>query len=284
VTLVDRAVRVLPRWLVEKVPRDHWESDAAFRHRRRVVIGTAVTGAGVLGASLSSRPDSPRFYGLTAATAATWVVGGLAAGPLHLGHIRGPGGTLRRPVVTPVALGVGAFGLFYGAALVARTIPLLDRAISSVLRYADQGNGRLVLLTTLANGAAEEVFFRGALYAALRERNSVAASTGVYMLATVATRNPALVLASGVMGVLFGLQRRASGGIQAPMLTHLTWSSLMLRYLPPLFRSDPDGPVAPQVRRGGGQQPTRRRGRTWWGRTWWGRPGACPAAGRAGRC
>jgi len=38
-----------------------------------------------------------------------------------------------------------------------------------------------------------------------------------------------------VMGVLFALQRRASGGIQAPILTHLTWSALMLRYLPPLF-------------------------------------------------
>lgn len=236
---LDRVKRVLPGWLTEKVPRDHWETDVAFRHRRRVVVGTAVAGAGALGASLSTKPDSAQFYGLTAATAATWVVGGFAAGPLHLGRIRGPGGALRRPVITPVLTGVGAFGLFYGGALVARKIPVLDRAISSVLQYADQGHDGLVLLTTLTNGAAEEVFFRGALYAALHEQNSVAASTGVYMLATVATRNPALVLASGVMGALFGLQRRASGGIQAPLLTHLTWSTLMLRFLPPLFRNAP---------------------------------------------
>ena len=235
-TIIDRAVRVLPKWLTEKVPRDHWETDDAFHRRRKVVVGTAIAGAGVLGASLSTKPDSAQFYWLTAATAATWVIGGAASGPLHLGRIRGPAGTLRRPVATPVALGVGAFGLFYGAALVARRIPVLNRAISSVLEYADEGNNGLVLLATLSNGAAEEVFFRGALYAALREKNSVAASTGVYMLATLATRNPALVLASGVMGTLFGLQRRASGGIQAPLLTHLTWSSLMLRYLPPLFR------------------------------------------------
>jgi hypothetical protein len=38
------------------------------------------------------------------------------------------------------------------------------------------------------------------------------------------------------MGTLFGLQRRASGGIQAPIITHLTWATLMLRYIPPLFR------------------------------------------------
>ena len=61
-------------------------------------------------------------------------------------------------------------------------------------------------------------------------------STGTYALATVATRNPALVLAAAVMGTLFAAERRASGGIQAPMISHLTWSTLMLKYLPPLFR------------------------------------------------
>jgi hypothetical protein len=42
------------------------------------------------------------------------------------------------------------------------------------------------------------------------------------------------------MGALFGVQRRLTGGIQAPVLTHVTWSALMLRFLPPLFadRSD----------------------------------------------
>ena len=61
------------------------------------------------------------------------------------------------------------------------------------------------------------------------------------MLATVPTRNPVLVLAAGVMGSLWGLQRRASAGLQAPVLTHLTWSTLMLRYLPPLFREFSEG-------------------------------------------
>ncbi len=105
-----------------------------------------------------------------------------------------------------------------------------------MLTFAEEGSGPLVVATTLANGLGEEVFFRGALYAALDADRAVVASTAVYTLATVATRNPALVLAAGVMGTLFGLQRRASGGLQAPLLTHLTWSTLMVRYLPPLFR------------------------------------------------
>src|SRR3712207_7587123 len=54
--------------------------------------------------------------------------------------------------------------------LVARRIPVLARAIGSVLSYADQGSAPLVLTTTLANGVAEEVFFRGALYAAAADR------------------------------------------------------------------------------------------------------------------
>ena len=38
-----------------------------------------------------------------------------------------------------------------------------------------------------------------------------------------------------VLGVVFGLQRRASGGILGPVLTHITWSSTMLFVLPRLF-------------------------------------------------
>jgi hypothetical protein len=238
--VLARVADRLPDWLVEPVPRNHHETDAAFRRRRRVTVGVAAGGAGLLGASLSTRPGSPAFYGLTMAVAGTWVAGGLASGPLHLGWMFTPDRQLRRPVVTPVVTGLGAFGAFYGAALVARRVPVLDRAITQVLRYAHQGSTPLVATTALANGVAEEVFFRGALYAAVGVERPVLTSTAVYSLATVATRNPALVLASVVMGLLFGMQRRLTGGIQAPILTHVTWSALMLRFLPPLFADRPD--------------------------------------------
>ena len=226
----------LPRSLGHVVPVVHDETRAVAARRRRVVAGVSLAGAGLLGGSLSTRPGSRAFYGLTLATAGTWTVGGMLSGPLHLGWIELRDATVRRPVLTPVATGVGAFGFFYGCAVVARAVPALDRAISRVLAFAEEGDGSLVLLTTLANGVGEEVFFRGALYAALPREQAVAASTAVYALATVTTRNPALVIAAGVMGTLFGLQRRATAGLQAPLLTHLTWSALMVRYLPPLFR------------------------------------------------
>lgn len=227
-------------FLTKKVPRDHRETDEAYRRRRRVVTGVSVAGAGMLGASLSTKPGSTAFYVSTLGVAGTWVVGGVASGPLHRGWSLADDNSLRRPLTTPILTGVGAFGLFYAGALVARKIPVLNTALYNILRFADEGSRPLVLFTTLANGAAEEVFFRGAVYAAVGPNHPVLKTTAVYALATVATRNVALVLAGTVVGTLFALQRRASGGIQAPLLTHLTWATLMLRYMPPLFRRPDD--------------------------------------------
>jgi len=128
------------------------------------------------------------------------------------------------------AAGVGAFVLFRAGAEVATRIPVLRRALQGVLRYATAGNGGAVLLTTLANGAAEELFFRGPVYNAL----GATGSTAVYVLTTTATRNPALVVASAVMGTVFAWQRRSGGGVLAPVVTHVVWSALMVWRLPAL--------------------------------------------------
>ncbi|WP_436697929.1 CPBP family intramembrane glutamic endopeptidase [Nocardioides sp. BYT-33-1] len=237
--------RLLPKPLSHVVVEEVAETPAQRRRRRRVVATTAVTGAGLLGTSLSTAPGSREFYLSTAAVAGVWCVGGVTSGPLHLGWIENRDATLRRPLLTPLATGVAAFGVFYAGALAARRVPVLADAVTRVLRFADEGEDARVLATTLANGVGEEIFFRGALYAALGTHRPVARSTVVYALATTTTRNPALVLAAGVMGTLFGLQRRASGGIQAPLITHTVWSALMLRFLPPLFR----GRTAPGARR-----------------------------------
>ena len=199
----------------------------------------ALTGTGLLGASLSAKPASSKFYALTFSVAGTWLVGGLVAEPLHWDSLRGDERSFGRLVAVPVLTGVAAFGAFLGAALVARRIPVLNEALSSVLDYAERGSDAWVMATTLANGVGEEVFFRGTLFSALGSSHPVGVSTAAYMLATSATRNPALVLASGVMGTVFALQRRASGGLVAPILTHVTWSALMVRYLPVVFRKAP---------------------------------------------
>jgi membrane protease YdiL (CAAX protease family) len=206
------------------------------RRRRRLVAAVVLTGTGLLGASLSTKPASRQFYALTFSVAGTWLIGGLATEPLDWDSFRGHERSIGKLVALPVLTGAAAFGAFFGAAFVARRIPVLNEALVSVLNYAERGSDTLVLATTLANGVGEEVFFRGSLFTALASPHPVAASTGVYMLTTCATRNPALVVAAGVMGTVFAAQRRATGGILAPILTHVTWSTLMVRFLPTLFR------------------------------------------------
>ena len=69
------------------------------------------------------------------------------------------------------------------------------------------------------------------------ESRPILKTTLAYAATTAAPRNPALVLAGTATSVLFGFQRRTSGGVLAPALSHVTWSLLMLCYLPPLFRA-----------------------------------------------
>ena len=62
-------------------------------------------------------------------------------------------------------------------------------------------------------------------------------TTVAYGIATLATGNVMLSFAAVLLGLVVGLQRRASGGILGPILTHVTWSLAMLLILPALFGS-----------------------------------------------
>lgn len=113
--------------------------------------------------------------------------------------------------------------------------PALRRAIASVLRYADAGSTPLVVFIASGSAVAEELFFRGALWSGPQPlRTTTLACTA----STAAAGNPMLTLAGAITSVIFGWQRAATGGVVAPAVTHVTWSVLMLRYLPPLFRDE----------------------------------------------
>jgi hypothetical protein len=180
-------------------------------------------------------PGGFAFYPLTLAVAVVWVAGGLLSGPLHLGYINERGGR-RRPVFTPILIGLLAAAVFVIGALVVREIGPLRDYVQHVLNHARRGSLVAVTALTLINGAAEEVFFRGGLFAAIGRRRPVVISTVIYAVATIATGNPVLVFAALTLGIVLGLQRRASGGILASILTHVVWSTVMLFALPPLFR------------------------------------------------
>jgi membrane protease YdiL (CAAX protease family) len=223
----------LERSLWDVVPRDHRETPKELRRRQVVTICFVLLGALVLGLSLRIEPGSRWFYPATFGLAGVWAVGAFASGPLHLGRIQYREKHVR-PVVTPILIGLGLAAVFVVGALVVRTIEPLERQVSSVLDYADQGSLPLLALITAVNGVAEELFFRGAAYAAIPHR-PVLWSSIAYIVATLASGNVMLSFAAVLLGVIVGLQRRASGGILAPILTHCTWSLAMLFALPLLF-------------------------------------------------
>jgi membrane protease YdiL (CAAX protease family) len=216
----------------EAVPHEEWP--AVVRRRRVIVCVVLVAGALLMAYSLNQRPGAAAFYWLTMALAAVWTIGALLSGPLHLGRI-----TWRdratRPVISAVATGLVLGGVFLLGGLVVRHIPAIADRITRVLEYTNHGPLLLIALIALVNGIAEELFFRGALYTSLGRFYPVAISTVLYAAATLATGNPMLAFAGLILGVVCGLQRRATGGVLAPVLTHVVWGQMMVLGLPPIF-------------------------------------------------
>ncbi|MBZ5736016.1 CPBP family intramembrane metalloprotease [Nocardioides sp. TRM66260-LWL] len=227
------------RSLWDVVPRDQRDTDAGLRRRQWVTAGFLVLGGAVLAVSLRIEPGSVWFYPATLLLAAVWIVGALVSGRLHLGRIADldrPGG-LERPILPPFLLGAAMVGVFVLGGLTVRALPFLqplEDQISNVLALADAGSLPVLFVITAINGIAEELFFRGAAYAAI-PHHPVLWTTVAYTIATLATGNVMLSFAALLLGLVAGLQRRASGGILAPAITHLTWSLSMLVVLPAIF-------------------------------------------------
>ena len=200
-------------------------------------LGVTELGASaLLRLSFSAKEGSKHFYLLSTGLAGTLATGALGAGPVRWygGDWRArPAEAARDAVGIPALVGAVTFAGFYGAARVVRRHPALRRAIASVFRYADRGSTPLVVLIAVSGGVAEEMFYRGALWDGPRPLQS---TTLAYVTSTAAAGNPALMLAGLVTSVIFGWQRAASGGVLAPAVAHVTWSALMLRHIPPLFR------------------------------------------------
>ena len=224
------------RALWDVVPRDQRDTPGALRRRQVVTVGFVAVGAVVLGLSLQIEPGSRLFYLSTLVLAAVWTAGAFASGRLHLGRIAF-GDRHIRPVLTPIVIGALLAGVFVVGAFLVRSVGFLDPLedqVVSIIDYADQGSVPLLMVITTVNGIAEELFFRGAAYAAIT-RSPVLWTTLAYAVATAATGNVMLSSAAVLLGLVCGLQRRASGGILGPILTHCTWSLTMLLVLPLVF-------------------------------------------------
>ncbi|MFB9731988.1 CPBP family intramembrane glutamic endopeptidase [Ornithinimicrobium kibberense] len=234
--VVDELRDFVEAALVKPVPGRSEDPPEVVRRRRVVVVLTLAVGAVLLWWSLSLPPGDPTFYYGTAVLAVVWAGGAFASGPLRRGRANTREGTRYVvPVVQPIALGLLLLAFFLAGALLVSRVPLLAEPVEGLLDHARAGVLWVVLVITVFNGVAEELFFRGALYAALPRHWAVVGNVVVYAVVTVAVGVPLLVLAAVLIGVVCSLQRRVTGGVLAPIITHITWSAGMLLLLPPLM-------------------------------------------------
>jgi hypothetical protein len=213
----------------------HNEPPPVVRRRRVVVTIVLVLGVTTLGLALRAHPGEPAFYWWSLALAGVWATGAFLSGPLHLGGARWRGRN-QRPVISGTMIGLLLGGVFIVGGLIAREIPVVAEFITRVLHYTDQGSWRLTMAIALLAAVAEEMFYRGALYTALGRHHPLLISTVIYVIATLASsRNPMLAFAAIILGTVCALERRATGGVLAPILTHFAWTLVVLLGLPPLF-------------------------------------------------
>lgn len=202
------------------------------RRRVVVVILTLLVGMTVNAWALRIPPGDVAFYFATALLGAVWLVGAFASGPIRVGREPyQPGRPVLSSVLTAAALAV-VFCL--GALVVARIEPLRE-PVDALLDHASVGILPLVAALTAVNGIAEECFHRGAVYSATTRYRPVLASTLVYAGVTATAGIPLLVVAAVIVGLVTALQRRATGGVLGPIITHVTWSLVMVLALGPIL-------------------------------------------------
>jgi membrane protease YdiL (CAAX protease family) len=207
---------------------------AGLVRRRSVVLVTLVVEAVLLGFAFAESAGSQTFYLLTLGLAATGVVGGLLSGPIPLAEPAPTRANGLTSIATAIVLGLAVAGVFVAGAAVVDQIGPLRGYITEVVDHTHQTTFVVILAVTVVNAVAEEIFFRGAVYAAAGWQ-PVAVSTVVYVATVAASGNVALGFAAAVLGLVLAGQRRITGGVLGPAVTHVTWSVCLLLVLPALF-------------------------------------------------
>jgi hypothetical protein len=143
-----------------------------------------------------------------------------------------------RLVAMGAVSGLALYALSCAGAVVVRETPLWP-GIQDVAALARRGMplAGAVLLVVVVTSPAEEVLWRGAVFARATRRlgpgwRPVAATTGLYAAFAGLSGHPALLLAALVCGTVWARQRQVTGSLVPSLVSHAVWALLLLLYLP----------------------------------------------------
>jgi len=195
-----------------------------------VIALCLLIGAGFLYGTFVVGYDTALFFQFSFVLAACWVAVYIAGLAIRDGRTSAERASLGR------AIGLGALGGFAVGivsiigAWVLSLLPWTADLIVGVLGPIRAENFTPVFITALLVGATEELAFRGGVFALFRRR-PVLWSTVIYAIITCATINPALVVATVVLGVPFAWLRAWTGRVVAAVTAHVVWTTVTLTVL-----------------------------------------------------
>lgn len=208
----------------------------------------AFVAAVMLGFASHSAPGSATFYLLTFAVAvlyfAVWALcrrrfgwAPIVTKSVHGSSTRSATRTVSGDALLGAITGVSLLVLFCLGALMVRFVPPLTAPVEELLSHARGGLLWLTALSTLVNGIAEELFFRGVSPASAPGTPwaRIAFSVVLYTAVTLALGVALLAFAAVVLGVSAHLLTRKTNGLIAAMVLHTVWSQGMLLLLPALL-------------------------------------------------
>lgn len=172
----------------------------------------------------------------------------------HLGHALGLRGGV--PGITPLAFVLGAALQIPAEALSRvseRFLPLSEEETSSrieMLRaHSDVHAVALVFVAALLVPLAEEVFFRGALYGALRRSRHTAlvAALATSVAFTLCHVDPTILLPIGFVAIVFGMLRAATGSLIPSIAAHVGFNGLTMLASVTGARPPNGEPLSPDV-------------------------------------
>lgn len=171
---------------------------------------------------------SKRFWTRAAAAGATIAVYAVAVDPGAIGH------QLARPrwgpdLLVGVASGLVLYAVFWvGEQLLVVAAPSLAGEVGELYSVKRQAQRWLVPVVLAIAAPGEELFFRGLLW----HRAGVVVGVAVYGAVHLPERKVVLVVAAVVGGAWWGALFSWTGGLVAPMASHLLWIMLIVVYKP----------------------------------------------------